>query len=72
MKIYLSHLINGERRQYLIVDEVSGADGMCFTVHSEHGELLATDVPFEEVINIYHRLMEDEFTYPRNEARCGT
>ena len=56
MEIHLTYGWKGANCVTFIVDGVKGYEGQCFTVKNDYGEVIASHIPFDEVINLYLRL----------------
>ena len=58
MKIHIHYSWKGEDCDAIVVQDVRGYEGFCFNVKNNYGDLIASNIPFEEVSNIYYYLID--------------
>ena len=58
MEVYLTYCWKGANCILFIVENVKGCEGQLFTVKNDYGEVIANNIPFEEVSNVYYYLID--------------
>ena len=58
MKVYIRYSWKGEDCDAILIEDVKGYEGFCFNIRNDHGDLIASNVPFGEVSNIHYWLTD--------------